>query len=134
MSKLKGVSLSIETIIIIVICVLVLVVVILFFTGIFNPSGEGLTSEANLWRECMDWQKSGFDYTEFDNYPGLNEKYKVEIVAENVCRGIMSVNYVECDDCSCFGTQPTDYVCCCEGKEAADCSSCTGCKWAPSCG
>ncbi len=123
--KLKGVSLSIQTIIIIVISVLVLAVIVLFFTGIFNPAAEGLTSEANLQKECLDWRRYSYDYDHFDstNYPGLEEKFDGAITAKAYCSGLSAeVNLEEASDpTSCEGIPMPNHVCCCREDDPTDC-------------
>ncbi len=89
--KLKGVSLSIETIIVIVICVLVLAVVVLFYTGIFNPAALGLTSEANLWKECNEWRRHSYssDYFFSGNCSNLNSNFNSNATkAKEYCTGM----------------------------------------------
>ncbi len=117
--KLKGVSLSIQTIIIIVISVLVLAVIVLFFTGTFNPAAEGLTSEANLQKECLDWRRYSYDYDHFDstNYPGLEEKFDGAITAKAYCTSSSTkVILEECDLDDCTGPPMADDVCCCKNN------------------
>lgn len=94
MSKLKGVSLSVETIIIIVICILVLAVIVLFFTGVFNPAGKGITSEANLQKECNEWREHFYSNESFNcssspqNYPNLCNRFNKNYTeAKNYCTG-----------------------------------------------
>jgi len=89
---LKGVSLSIETIVIIVICVLVLVVVALFFSGTFNPPASGIGEEAKLQKECNEWRWHFYsnDTNVFNNntYPNLwNQFNKDPEKARKYCEG-----------------------------------------------
>ncbi len=89
--KLKGVSLSIQTIIIIVISVLVLAVIVLFFTGTFNPAAEGLTSEANLQKECNKWRRHFYssDYFFSGNCSNLNSRFNNDATkAKEYCTGM----------------------------------------------
>ena len=87
---LKGVSLSIETIVIIVICVLVLVVVVLFFSGSFNPPASGIGEEAKLQKECNEWRRHFYSNDTFNNdtYPNLwNQFNKDPEKARKYCEG-----------------------------------------------
>lgn len=149
--RFKGVSLSIETIIIIVLCVLVLVLISIFVLNAFNPTGEQITSDAQLNAECSEWRRYGHDYNLFteENYPGLVQKYKFAPIAESYCSNMVASQYVDCStpepqcegeaeegeeppkvEC-CFGTKPEGWVCYCKGTSTQDCQNKDGCKWAP---
>lgn len=91
--KLKGVSLSIETIIVLIICVIVLVVTTLFFSGVFNPGAETAADQSSLSRECLKWSWQSYNHTYFENnlknYPVLNKTFNGNpIGAENYCLGV----------------------------------------------
>ncbi len=129
--KLKGVSLSIETIIVIVICALVLITILLFFSGTFTPTAKGVTSEAQLDSECMDWQGHGYSYKDFsenvDKYPGLLANYKGAITAKRRCvRDINPINLIRCGEGNCTETPFTSTSpCCCintSGTCGGECS------------
>ena len=140
MNKLKGVSLSIETVIIIIVCVLVLAVIVLFFMGVFKLPSEGVYSEAELTAECMDWSHYSYDFEKFETLcPKLNDTYKIAIVAKNWCTSRIAASYIECDNNYCGSEDPPsdtpDWVCCCKGKDKdTDCPKRDDCNWAPACG
>ena len=90
--KLKGISLSIETIIVLIICVLVLVVTTLFFSGAFAPGAESTVEQSALTRECLEWSWHKCDHTYFEEnieeFPALNKNFKGDPVkAEDYCPG-----------------------------------------------
>ncbi len=90
--KLKGISLSIETIVIIIVCVLVLVVTVLFFSGVFNPGAETVADQAALSKECLEWGWHNHDNDYFkahlEDYPALSNTFSGDPVkAEKYCKG-----------------------------------------------
>ena len=87
--ELKGVSLSIETIVIIVICVLVLVVVVLFFSGSVNPPASGIEEEAKLRSECNEWRWHFYssDYFFSGNCTNLRSRFNIT-EAKDYCTGM----------------------------------------------
>ena len=89
-TKLKGVALSIETIIIIVICAVVLVLIALFFPSIFNFTGSEIIFQGDLEKECLDWQKYDYDpaYFSEDFYPKLSARFGDASAARSYCTAI----------------------------------------------
>ncbi|MCK4429229.1 MAG: hypothetical protein KAU95_02545 [Candidatus Aenigmarchaeota archaeon] len=84
--ELKGISLSIETIIILIVCVLVLVVSILFFTDVYNRGAEVTLEQQKLSAECLKWDRHSHDHALLENYPTLNEVFDGDpIKAEEYC-------------------------------------------------
>ena len=121
--KFKGVSLSINTVIIIVVCFLVMAVVILFFTGTFNPAANATATEAELKKECLEWQREGYSYETFFNYPTLKNNFRNAIFAKMYCElGVHKSKKLEPDG-NCPGTDPgTGWVCCCVVGEENHCA------------
>ena len=127
MEKLKGISLSVETIIIITICILVFTVIILFFTGIFKIPSKSLYTEAELNAECMEWSYHNYDFKEFGNYTKLKNTYKIAPIAKSWCESRTVVNYIECSEDKCDMPSPNStWKCYCK-----DCDRKEDCKWSP---
>ncbi len=90
--KLKGISLSIETIVILIVCVIVLVVTTLFFSGVFNPGAETVGDQSSLSRDCLRWSWHKQDHEHYKDhlkdYPALNKTFgNNPLEAENYCLG-----------------------------------------------
>lgn len=86
--RLKGISLSIETIVIIIVCVLVLVVVVLFFTGVFNPGAKTAGEQSSLSKECLEWGWHFYSNESYNcsNYTNLcNQFGNNDTKARNFC-------------------------------------------------
>ena len=92
-NKLKGISLSIETIIIIAICLLVLITTILFWTEGFNPPAKDILLEKELRIECNNWgRSSNYEYRaetyNNEDYPELSKLHSDAEDAKKFCTGL----------------------------------------------
>jgi hypothetical protein len=69
--------LSVETIIIIVMCLLVLILSAMYVLGVVGPGANTTQTTANIYSECMNWQRFGYIDTVFTqkDYPALWQTY-----------------------------------------------------------
>ncbi len=91
--KLKGLSLSIETVIIIAVCLLVLITTILFWREGFNPPAKDIILEGQLRTECNNWGRisnNKYDTTTYnaEDYPELNKFHNDAEDAKKFCTGL----------------------------------------------
>jgi flagellar basal body-associated protein FliL len=84
-NKLKGVSLSIQTIVVVVIALLVLITVSFFFFSGFNPASSGIYSEADARKQCLEWMRDDFADSAYTNYPALDAVYGGKDEARKAC-------------------------------------------------
>jgi len=72
---MKGIALSIETIVIVIVAVLVLLVIVIFFTGGFTPNEQGIVLRSNQNRYCSQYVNIAGDCekTNYALYDECNE-------------------------------------------------------------
>ncbi len=77
--KMKGISLSIETIVIVIVAVLVLIVIVIFFSGGFTPSSQNIVLRAQQNNLCSQYVNIAVDCKT------ANQALKAECVGDPKC-------------------------------------------------